>query len=148
LQRALSLAERVDDASGIANATYHLGLCAKVEGDANAARRHFARALVEYRGLFGEAHPKVAMVSTDLADILLQQQRPREALGLLRAVTNDSRNERDQAHTKFLLAVALWRTGERSSAIKLAKDTLQTLRGLTGVDVQLNMVRTWLQEPH
>jgi tetratricopeptide (TPR) repeat protein len=100
-------------------------------------------------GLYGDDHAWTAYALNDLGQVLVNEQRPREAIPILeKALRTRERLERspdDTAETRFALARALWGGGEdRPRALTLASAAQQGYRTMAGHERQVAAIEAWL----
>ncbi len=132
LRRALEIFIEAlgEDHPNIAGMHNNLALLAEKAGDVEGAAVEYRLAMEHFERMLDDDHPDLAMTRNNLALVLVELERPDEALPLAeRAWERRSREDtppRFRALTAYVLAKALWGTGQRARARAMAEDSLES----------------------
>ena len=114
------------------------------------AERDFRDAVRRLSGLYGDDHAWTAYALNDLGQVLVNEERPREAIPPLeKALRVRERLERspdDTAETRFALARALWAAGQdQGRALTLAQAARDGYHSTPGHERQVAAIEAWRQ---
>ena len=114
------------------------------------AERDFRDAARRSSGLYGDDHAWTAYALNDLGQVLVNEERPREAIPILeKALHVRERLERspdDTAETRFALARALWAAGQdHGRALALARAARDGYRTVPAHQGQVASIDAWLE---
>jgi len=128
-------------------------------GELLAIQKRYAEALPEYRRalaidlkLLGPSHPDLAYDLKGVADALAGLGRTREAIPYFEralAIRQSTQTPAEQiANSRYSLAKALWTTGDRERAIRLARQAYAGYTGAQGGNTKAMAVTVhdWLRE--
>jgi tetratricopeptide (TPR) repeat protein/tRNA A-37 threonylcarbamoyl transferase component Bud32 len=149
-ERSLAIHEKVlgADSAQAASSLLNLGLVLERTGQSELARERYERALAIWERTLGAEHVKLADPLTRLGSLMLGGKQPRQALPLLqRAVAlleAASGDPVELARSRFVLAQALWETGERERATALITQACDVFAALERARDLAEMAR-WLR---